>query len=245
MKRARVLVVDDLPENREILTGLLEPEGHDMGVAVDGQEAVELALANPPDLIVMDVTMPRMSGFEACRRLKDDERTHLVPIVLVTGLIAREDRIEGIAASAAVMVAISGKTVQISDASYMMIHDPAVVVFMAMLDIETLKQLHESLKSIKDGIIPAYAQRSNLSEEVISRMMTKETWMSARDAVDYGFADEVISGGQSAKSALKNLAYVNALNFVNVPAELVSSEPEPSEDEREAQALRDYVQLYK
>ena len=69
-----------------------------MEVAVDGQEAVERALANPPDLIVMDVTMPRMSGFEACKILKQDERTHLVPIVLVTGLVAREDRIEGIAA---------------------------------------------------------------------------------------------------------------------------------------------------
>jgi putative two-component system response regulator len=97
-KRVRVLVVDDLPENREILTGLLEPEGHDLETAVDGQEAVERALAAPPDLIVMDVTMPRLSGFEACRLLKADERTHLVPIVLVTGLVAREDRIQGIAA---------------------------------------------------------------------------------------------------------------------------------------------------
>jgi len=46
----------------------------------------------------MDVSMPRLTGFEACRRLKADERTHLVPIVLVTGLVAREDRIQGIAA---------------------------------------------------------------------------------------------------------------------------------------------------
>jgi putative two-component system response regulator len=98
MKKTRILIVDDLAENREILTGLLESEGHDLETAKDGLEAVEHATANPPDLILMDVTMPRLTGFEACRRLKADPRTELVPIVLVTGLLAREDRIQGIAA---------------------------------------------------------------------------------------------------------------------------------------------------
>jgi len=95
---ARILVVDDLAENREILVGLLEPEGFIVATAPDGIQAVERALADPPDLILMDVGMPRLSGFDACRRLKDDERTRLVPIVLITGLTAREDRINGIAA---------------------------------------------------------------------------------------------------------------------------------------------------
>jgi putative two-component system response regulator len=98
MPAPRILIVDDLPENRDILTGLLEPEGFALETAKDGQEAVEKALANPPDLILMDVSMPRLTGFDACRKLKNDERTHLVPIVLVTGLVAREDRIQGIAA---------------------------------------------------------------------------------------------------------------------------------------------------
>jgi cyclic di-GMP phosphodiesterase len=98
MKKTRILIVDDLAENREILTGLLEAEGHDLETAKDGLEAVEHAIANPPDLILMDVTMPRLTGLEACRRLKADPRTELVPIVLVTGLLAREDRIQGIAA---------------------------------------------------------------------------------------------------------------------------------------------------
>src|SRR5438552_9296098 len=95
---ARILVVDDLPENREVLTGILEPEGYAVATAKDGQEGLGRALADPPDLILMDVSMPRMTGFEACRSLKADERTHLVPLVLVTGLVAREDRIQGIAA---------------------------------------------------------------------------------------------------------------------------------------------------
>jgi cyclic di-GMP phosphodiesterase len=97
-RKPHILVVDDLPENREILVDLLGSEGYVLDTAQDGEEAVEKALASPPDLILMDVSMPRLTGFEACRRLKADERTHLVPIVLVTGLVAREDRIQGIAA---------------------------------------------------------------------------------------------------------------------------------------------------
>jgi putative two-component system response regulator len=97
-RSARILIVDDLTENLEILEGLLEPEGYLLQKASDGQEAVEKALADPPDLILMDVSMPRLTGLEACKRLKEDERTRLVPIVLVTGLTAREDRINGIAA---------------------------------------------------------------------------------------------------------------------------------------------------
>jgi putative two-component system response regulator len=95
---ARILIVDDMPENLDILGGLLEPEGYSVDTASDGQEALDKALADPPDLILMDVSMPRMTGLEACRRLKADERTQLVPVLLITGLGAREDRIEGIAA---------------------------------------------------------------------------------------------------------------------------------------------------
>jgi putative two-component system response regulator len=94
----RILIVDDLRQNREILEGLLAAEGYAVETARDGQEGVERALALPPDLILLDVTMPRLSGFDACRLLKADERTRFVPIVLVTGLVAREDRIQGIAA---------------------------------------------------------------------------------------------------------------------------------------------------
>jgi cyclic di-GMP phosphodiesterase len=95
---ARILIVDDQPENLELLTDMLEPEGYEITTATDGLEAVSRALISPPDLILMDVTMPGLNGIEACRRLKHDERTRLVPIVLITGLQAREDRLTGVAA---------------------------------------------------------------------------------------------------------------------------------------------------
>ena len=62
---ARILLVDDLPQNLEILSGLLEPEGYALELAQDGEQAVEMALARPPDLILMDVSMPTVDGIEA------------------------------------------------------------------------------------------------------------------------------------------------------------------------------------
>lgn len=141
------------------------------------------------------------------------------------------------------------------DTAYMMIHDPAVIVFLAMLDIDTLDRLHTQLKSIKTGIVDTYASKTGLSVEKLSRMMAEETWMSAREAVNFGFATEIIDGGQKEKStnALTNLAFVNALKtYVNVPQSLLSSKPEPAEDndpakqesERAAQSLRDEIEVY-
>lgn len=162
-------------------------------------------------------------------------------------------RIEGLAASAAVAVVMAASQVKILDSAYMMIHDPAVVVFLAQLDIETLGKLRDDLKNIKDGIVPVYAERTGLSQEKVSRMMADETWMSAQMAVDLGFADEIFPGGQS---QAQNVAYVNCLNQyahvppalmqvvqpVNVPPGPVSSEPVWSaEQEREAQTLRERI----
>jgi putative two-component system response regulator len=92
---ARVLIVDDLEENLEVFSDILEPEGYRISTAQNGREAVDKALAEPPDIVIMDVSMPKMTGIEACRILKQDDRTRFVPIVLVTALVAREDRIAG------------------------------------------------------------------------------------------------------------------------------------------------------
>jgi putative two-component system response regulator len=95
---ARILLVDDEQAHRELLAELLAREGHEVETAGDGQQALGKAFARAPDIVLMDVNMPVLSGLEACRRLKQDERTHLVPVVLITGLTARADRIQGIAA---------------------------------------------------------------------------------------------------------------------------------------------------
>jgi len=91
----RILVVDDVPGNVILARSVLERDGYAVSSAGGGEEALDAVAREQPDLILMDVMMPRMSGFEACRRLKSQQSTRLIPIVLVTALRDSEDRIHG------------------------------------------------------------------------------------------------------------------------------------------------------
>ncbi len=93
-----ILVVDDQPLNVELLEADLTESGYDVLSAYDGKAALEKVASNQPDLILLDVMMPGMDGFEVCRRLKGDPETMLTPIVMVTALSEKADRIKGIEA---------------------------------------------------------------------------------------------------------------------------------------------------
>jgi two-component system cell cycle response regulator len=97
---ARVLVVDDNEANRKLLTDKLKNEYFHVITAVDGEDAIARARAEEPDVILMDVMMPKMNGVDACRILKMDAATEHIPIVLVTALNEREDRLRGLGAGA-------------------------------------------------------------------------------------------------------------------------------------------------
>ncbi len=89
-----LLVVDDTMSNLE-LAGLILGSDHEVLVATDGQQAVALATAEQPDLILMDVMMPVMDGLEACRRLKADPRTREIPVIFLTALTDTEALVKG------------------------------------------------------------------------------------------------------------------------------------------------------
>lgn len=99
-RKERVLIVDDDARIRRILSRMLTPEGFEVLEAPDGEGALVLAEGEDPDLILLDVLMPTLSGFEVCRRLKGMEEFRMTPIVLITGLSDVEDRIMGIQAGA-------------------------------------------------------------------------------------------------------------------------------------------------
>jgi two-component system alkaline phosphatase synthesis response regulator PhoP len=81
-----VLVVDDNEQNLELLQAYLEDLDCKSVPAYDGLEAMEIVAKSPPDLILLDVMMPKMSGFEVCKRLKNDPKTSDIPIIMVTAL---------------------------------------------------------------------------------------------------------------------------------------------------------------
>jgi cyclic di-GMP phosphodiesterase len=95
-----ILVADDQIPNRELLQELLTIQGFTVVTASDGAEALQQLNRVPVDLVISDVMMPHLTGFEVCQRIKSDPETALIPVILVTSLSDKQDRIEGIRAGA-------------------------------------------------------------------------------------------------------------------------------------------------
>src|SRR3990172_4529228 len=93
-----ILVVDDQPQNIELLEAHLVPQGYEIVKAANGEEALGKLSGNQIDLILLDVLMPGMDGFEVIRRVRQDDTHRLLPIILVTALREAEDRVKGIEA---------------------------------------------------------------------------------------------------------------------------------------------------
>ncbi|MBI9016692.1 MAG: response regulator [Phycisphaerae bacterium] len=81
-----ILIVDDNTKNSELLEAYLLSLGADIRIAVDGLDALEKVAQKHPDVILLDIMMPKMSGFEVCRRLKNDPETKAIPVIIVTAL---------------------------------------------------------------------------------------------------------------------------------------------------------------
>src|SRR5512139_3533777 len=96
----KILVIDDLPENVFMLQDRLVQEGYEVITAYDGNEGIEKAYATLPDLILLDVMMPDISGFEVCKILTNNEKTKHIPIILVTAKASAEDTKEGLESGA-------------------------------------------------------------------------------------------------------------------------------------------------
>src|SRR5689334_25335127 len=97
---ARVLVVDDVPANVKLLEARLSAEYFDVVTALSGVEALAMCERAECDIVLLDVMMPDMDGFEVCRRLKSSLTTHHIPVVMVTALDQPADRVRGLEAGA-------------------------------------------------------------------------------------------------------------------------------------------------
>jgi class 3 adenylate cyclase/CheY-like chemotaxis protein len=97
---ARILVVDDTPKNVKLLADILSAKGYSVATASSGAEALAKVQTDRPDLVLLDVVMPEMSGYEVCRSIRENPATQMLPVVMVTALDPSEERIKGIEAGA-------------------------------------------------------------------------------------------------------------------------------------------------
>lgn len=92
---ARVLIVDDSPTEIQKLKSLLKKSGHDVIEAVSGEEGIDVAKANQPDVVLMDIVMPGLNGFQATRQLTQDPTTRHIPVIIVTSKTQETDKVWG------------------------------------------------------------------------------------------------------------------------------------------------------
>src|SRR5258708_17991988 len=97
---ARILVVDDVPANVKLMEARLSAEYFDVITALSGQDALATGERAECDIVLLDVMMPDMDGFEVCRRLKANPSTHHLPVIMVTALDQTSDRVKGLEAGA-------------------------------------------------------------------------------------------------------------------------------------------------
>jgi adenylate cyclase len=96
----RILVVDDTPANIKLLGDLLRLKGYEVSTATNGEEALASIAKQPPDLVLLDIMMPGLNGYEVCRKIRENPATALLPVVLATSLDPAQERVKGIDAGA-------------------------------------------------------------------------------------------------------------------------------------------------
>ena len=98
---ARILVVDDEPDIVRVVVKIMEARGHTVATAKDGAEAIERVKADPPDVVILDLNLPKLDGYEVCKRIKTDPATQHVPVVMMTAAyVSVDDARTGSAAGA-------------------------------------------------------------------------------------------------------------------------------------------------
>jgi len=153
--QARILVVDDEPLNVELMMAYLEEEGYPVIPAYGGAEALEKVKSQEPDLVLLDVMMPDINGFEVCRRIKRSPETMFIPVVLVTALSATQDRVRGAEAGADDFL-----TKPVEEA----------ILLARVKSLLRVRKLQEAIVRYNEQLEQAVAERTQQLEEALAQL---------------------------------------------------------------------------
>ncbi len=170
--KASILVVDDTPANVRLLMGLLGERGYHVRPATDGAYALSTASAEPPDVILLDIVMPQMDGYQVCERLKADERTREIPVIFIS---ARDDTFDKVKAFAVGGVDYLTKPIQAAE---------------ALARIET----HLALRKLQTHLADEVKERTaHLQQEIVERQRVEQS-LRASEAQYRALAEQATDG---------------------------------------------------
>jgi K+-sensing histidine kinase KdpD len=181
-KPGLILVVDDEDRNLRVMEALLAPLEYGVVLAKDGKQALEKVKKFPPDVILLDVMMPGMNGFEVCRRLKQDASTSIIPVIMITSLIDHEDLITGIEAGATDFISkpvdLPVITLKIRNAiTTKHLYDQVQEKFKRIKELESLKDslMHMIIHDLRSPLTIMNGNLEFLRSTVIKKLDEEET----------------------------------------------------------------------
>ena len=208
---AQILVVDDTPSNVKLLADILQARGYAVLTAANGAEALARIERDMPDLVLLDVMMPGMSGYEVCRKLRDNPATAMLPVVMVTALDPGPERVKGIEAGA-------------DDFLTKPIHQPEILA--RVRSLLRIKALHDQLTELNQHLEARVAEQVSQLER-LSRL--KRFFSPA-------LAEAIVNGG--ADDPLKSHRREIVVVFVDLRG--FTPFAETSEPEEVMSVLREY-----
>jgi class 3 adenylate cyclase/CheY-like chemotaxis protein len=208
---ARILVVDDTPSNVKLLADILSAKGYAVVTAVNGAEALARTERDRPDLVLLDVMMPGMSGYDVCRKLRDNPATAMLPVIMVTALDPGQERVKGIEAGA-------------DDFLTKPIHQPEILA--RVRSLLRIKALHDQLTDLNRDLEARVAEQVSQLER-LSRL--KRFFSPA-------LAEAIVAGG--ADDPLKSHRREIVVVFVDLRG--FTAFAETAEPEEVMSVLREY-----
>jgi DNA-binding response OmpR family regulator len=172
---AKILVVDDIPANVRLLEAVLEPRGYDVVSATDGVAALELVESAKPDIVLLDVMMPQLDGYEVCRRLREREETAVLPVIMVTSSGAEKTK------------AIEAGADDLIEKPFS--HDELLIRVRSLLRI---KRYHDTIKAQAAELLEL---NGTLEERVREQVLELERLRTLRRFLSPQLAEAIVSSG--------------------------------------------------
>jgi CheY-like chemotaxis protein len=213
-EKATILAIDDTPLNLSILFGFLDHSGFKILIANDGDDGIRIAELAMPDIILLDVMMPGLDGFETCRRLKKNQTTRGIPVIFMTALSDTSDKVRGFEAGAVDYITKPFEEEEVL---------ARITTHLTVL--RQRKELEKALNEVKrlSGLLPICASCKKIRNDK-GYWEEVETYIKERSEVEFshGVCPECAQKlypeiYQKRKSADRERAYASALQEANLP----------------------------